>query len=153
MSSWTQTSPGRFERRPGGTELLHGHWHAHDASDVIATVAVHSVSLPDSTQIIARLKNTWLALRFQLPLIAATQDRTAPAFDHPFVYTVPTEAEANAWADETIKAIDGSLGSLKEYIARQQVDNHFVRLFYQELDDNRASLGCVSAREHSDAAA
>ncbi|KAI5822919.1 hypothetical protein K523DRAFT_377056 [Schizophyllum commune Tattone D] len=69
---------------------------------------------------LASARKAWLALRYQIPPLAATISK-GPDTDITMTYRVPTAEEADDWARETVNIYEGADGSLED--ARFQVSS------------------------------
>ncbi|BCR91315.1 uncharacterized protein ACHE_70158A [Aspergillus chevalieri] len=102
MLGWTETSPGVFKKDFDGAEKIYRkilqsfahygkeHWCLHCICSLRFDPSVHS---PESTA--GELRNAWKLVRFEFPGLSIIPD------DLTKVYTIPTAAAVEQWADET----------------------------------------------------
>ncbi|KAL1674874.1 hypothetical protein EV122DRAFT_293124 [Schizophyllum commune] len=121
---WTQSpeDPKSYSRIASNVELFEYCVAAMNNGDFTMHACLQLSLEKDvaHTDFLASARKAWLALRYQIPPLAATISK-GPGTDITMTYRVPTTEEANAWARETVNIYDGAHGSLEE--ARFQVSS------------------------------
>lgn len=113
---WTQSAsdPRSYARLANNAELFEHCMQTMGGGDFIMhlclTLCLESDVSPSG--FLASARQAWLALRRQIPSIGATI--TGYGFDLTVTYRVPTEAEADAWARETVTLYEGGGGDIDE---------------------------------------
>ncbi|KAL1703683.1 hypothetical protein EV121DRAFT_280938 [Schizophyllum commune] len=121
---WTQSpeDPKSYSRIASNVELFEYCVAAMNNGDFTMHACLQLSLEKDvaPTDFLASARKAWLALRYQIPPLAATISK-GPGTDITMTYRVPTTEEANAWARETVNIYEGAHGSLEE--ARFQVSS------------------------------
>ncbi|KAL1713123.1 hypothetical protein EV715DRAFT_277528 [Schizophyllum commune] len=114
---WTQSpeDPKSYSRIASNVELFEYCVAAMNNGDFTMHACLQLALEKDvaPTDFLASARKAWLALRYQIPPLAATISK-GPGTDITMTYRVPTIEEADAWARETVNIYEGAHGSLEE---------------------------------------
>ncbi|KAL1664194.1 hypothetical protein GGF50DRAFT_127413 [Schizophyllum commune] len=121
---WTQSpeDPKSYSRIASNVELFEYCVAAMNNGDFTMHACLQLALEKDvaPNDFLASARKAWLALRYQIPPLAATISK-GPGTDITMTYRVPTTEEADAWARETVNIYEGAHGILEE--ARFQVSS------------------------------